>query len=201
MKRRGFTLVEVIIAAAIFAVIAAVAAEFSVFYFRNYSFSYEEQQSVGQLQYALTQMVRDIREARQGDDGAWPIAVANDTEFDFYSDVTGDGRADKIRYYLNGTNLMRGVTEPTAVPVSYPSSNETARILATNVNLGGKPLFTYYNGNYPADTVNNPLLPANRLLSTRLVSVYLRIDISTNTGSQPFESSSSVQIRSMKDNL
>jgi prepilin-type N-terminal cleavage/methylation domain-containing protein len=201
MKRRGFTLLEVIIAGFMFAVIVAAVAGFSAFYFQNYSFSYEEQQSVGQLQYAITQMVRDIREARSGDDGAWPITTTTDTQFVFFSDVTGDGRTDKVRYFLDGTDLKRGIIEPTAVPVTYPPANEKIKVMVGNINLNGKPMFTYYNGNWPADTVNNPLPAASRLLSTRLVGVYLRIDISSNSGSQPYEASSSVQMRSMKDNL
>jgi len=199
--KSGFTLVEVIVAMFFFGIIVAAVANFTVFYLNNYSFSYEQQQSVGQLQYTLTQMIRDIREARLGDNGAWPIITTNDNEFAFYTDVTNDGRSDRVRYFLDGTSLKRGVIEPTSVPVSYPAANEKVKIVVDNINLNGKPIFTYYNGNYPSDIVNNPLTATKRLLSTRLINIYLRIDISPNQGSQPYEASSSVQIRSMKDNL
>src|SRR3972149_5759263 len=197
----GFTLLELIVATFIFGIIAAGVAGFSVYYFQNYSFFLEENQAINQAQQAMTVMVREIREARNGDNGAWPLATADDNNFVFYSDVTNDGRSDQVRYFLDGVDLKKGVTEPTAVPVTYPPVNEKITSVASSVDTGGTPIFTYYNGDWPADQINNPLVPASRQLSTRLVRIYLRINISPNAGAQPFELSSSVQIRSLKDNL
>jgi hypothetical protein len=180
--------------------IGAISAMF-ILYFKNSSFSFEEQQAVGTVEQTMTRMVRDIREARQGDDGGWPIISAADNELIFFSDVTNDGRADRVRYFIQGTELIRGVIEPTTVPVSYPQANEKIQIIMSNVSLGGKPLFTYYNGYYPVLPTGNPIPTGSRLLNTRLVTIYLRIDLTPNFSSLPFEASASVHIRSMKDNL
>ena len=87
LPANGFTFVEVAVAVLLFGVIAATVTTFAAYYFRNYSFSYEQSQSIGIAQVALTRIVREIREARNGDDGSWPIVEANDTSFVFYSDV------------------------------------------------------------------------------------------------------------------
>jgi type II secretory pathway pseudopilin PulG len=197
----GFTLLELIIAMFMFTAVVVVAAVISLYYFRDYSFSFEEYRALSQTQTVLTSMVREIREARLGDNGAWPIVEASDSSFTFYSDVTGDGRTDRVRYYLSGINLMKGVIEPTAVPVSYPPGNEVVRIVASDVDVGSSPVFTYYNGDWPGDLVNNPIAPALRLLNTRLVKLYVRVNVNPNAGSEPYEMTTSVQIRTLKDNL
>ena len=200
-KHTGFTLLEVIIAIFIFTAVVVVGAVISLYYFRNYSFSFEEYRALAQTQTSLTGMVREIREARLGDNGAWPLVETNDTSFTFYSDVTGDGRSDRVRYFISGTDLMKGVIVPSAVPVSYPPGNETLRIIAQNLDIGATPVFTYYNGDWPDDQVNNPIPSALRLLNTRLVKLYLRININPSGGSEPYEMTTSVQIRTLKDNL
>jgi prepilin-type N-terminal cleavage/methylation domain-containing protein len=197
----GFTLVEVMVAMFIFSVITGGVAVFSAYYFKNYSFSFEENQSVSIAQTSITSLIRNIREARNGDDGSWPIVDAQDNSFTFYSDVTNDGRPDKVRYFQNGTTLQRGVIEPTAVPVSYPSGSEKITTIATSIDTSAGPLFRYYNGDWPSDQIHNPLASSDRLLQTRYVTVSLRINISPNFAAQPFEITSGTTIRSMKTNL
>jgi prepilin-type N-terminal cleavage/methylation domain-containing protein len=197
----GFTFLEVIIAVFVFSVIVAGVAAFSAYYLNNSAFSFEETQSIGLAQTGITQMIRDIREARTGEDGSWPIMEANDNEFIFFSDVTGDGLADRVRYFLNGTTLQKGVIQPTAVPVTYPTNTEKIYTIASYVNASSSAIFKYYNGNWPSDTINNPLAPASRISDTRYVTVDIKIDIQPNFSAQPFELTGGVGIRSMKDNL
>lgn len=201
MKNHGFTLVEVLVAMFTFALLAALVAGFAVYYLQSYNFSFVENQQIGVAQYGLTTIIREIREARLADNGAYAIEQAEDTNFIFFADVTNDGRSDRIRYFLNGTELQKGVTEPTAVPVTYPSANEQIKTMVADVDTAGAPIFTYYNGEWPADTINNPLAAGMRLLNTRYVMVALRINIQSGTGVQPFNLSSGVNIRSLKNNL
>ena len=197
----GFTLVEVLVAMFTFALLAALVAGFAVYYFQSYNFSFEENQQVGIAQSGLTTMIREIREARLADNGAYAIEQALDDSFTFFADVTNDGRSDRIRYFINGNELQKGVTEPTAVPVTYPAANEQIKTVVTNVDMAGTPIFTYYNGEWPDDTANNPLAVGSRLLNTRFVDVKLRINIQSTIGAQAFNLSSGVTIRSLKNNL
>ena len=200
-SNRGFTILELIIALFIFTSVVVAAAAISVYYFRDSSFSFEEYRALSQAQTTVTTIAREIREARLGDNGAWPLVAADDTSFTFYSDVTGDGKTDRVRYFLSGTNLVKGIIEPTAVPVTYPPGTEVTRTVTENVDVGASRIFTYYNGDWPDDQVNNPIAPANRLLNTRLVKLYVRINVNPGTGSAPYEMTTSVAIRTLKDNL
>lgn len=198
---KGFTLIELLIAMAIFLVIAAGTVLFFLFYLNTYSFSLEESKAIGLAQQGLTTMVREIREARIGESGAWPIEIAQDNTFTFYSDVTNDGRSDRVRYFIEGTDLKKAVIQPTEVPVEYPLANEFITIIASKIDNNTIPLFTYFNGDYPADTVNNPLIDTERQLNTRYVKIYLRVDVDPESQTEAFEIESGVAIRSMKNNL
>jgi len=49
-------------------------------------------------------MVKEIREARSGEDGSYPIVLAGDKEFIFFSDIDNDGKTERARYFLGTTN-------------------------------------------------------------------------------------------------
>lgn len=200
-NQSGFTLLELIMGIFMFSVVIVGIFALSTYYLTDYSFSFEENQSIQIAQNGLTRMIRDIREIRNGDNGSWPIVSAGDNEFIFYCDATNDGRTDRIRYFIDGNSIKKGLIEPTAVPVSYPTANEVITTVVTDLESGSGPLFTYYNGNWPGDQINNPLITAERILNTRFVSVYFKISISDDFAAEPFELSSGVNIRSMKDNL
>ncbi len=200
-QNSAFTIIEFILAIFISTALIVGVTAFAAYYFQNYSFSFEENQSVGIAQQALTTLIREIREARISETGAWPIFQSDDNTIIFYGDVTNDGRSDRIRYFITGTNLKKGVIEPTQAPVTYPAENEKVSTVASYVDNAGLPLFKYYNGNWPIDQINNPLPINLRILNTRYISVYIRINVNSNKGAQPFDLKSGVQIRSMKDNL
>ena len=201
MKRSGFTLIETLISLALVIIVIGGVAGMFTFYVQNYSFSFEQQQSVSSASTSLTTMVREIREARIAENGSWPIEEAADNSFTFYSDVTNDNRVDRVRYFLDGDILKKGVIEPLGVPAAYPPGNEKVSTVATAVYPAGNPVFLYYNGNWPGDTVNNPLPLLSRILETRFVRIYIRIDTELGRGSAAFETYSGVQMRNLKDNL
>lgn len=200
-RQQGFTIPEVLLTAVLFAIVVAGISAFSTYYFRNYSFSFEENQSIGIAQTGITTMVREMREARDGAQGAWPIIQTDDNAFSFYSDVTNDGLADQIRYFLDGTDLRKGVIEPSTNPIEYLPQNETFITVAQHVSTSSGPIFTYYNDAWPTDTINNPLQTGQRLAETRYMEVSLHIDIDPNLSAQPFTLRSGVQLRGLKDNL
>ena len=85
---------------------------------------------------------------------------------------------------------------------SSGSINSTSeKVLAENVDISN-PLFEYYNGDWPGDTLNNPLIPVNRLLDTRYIKIIVTIDnSSTVQGTQPVTIETATQLRNLKNNL
>src|SRR5512141_378136 len=100
---QGFTIIELGMVMVIFTTIFVIVTVAMINFFKSYNFSFEEYQAVTNAQAAVTRMVRDIREARTGENGAWPLVSASDTSIMFYADVTNDGKTDLVRYYIDGT--------------------------------------------------------------------------------------------------
>jgi hypothetical protein len=146
-------------------------------------------------------MVRELREARYGDDGSYILSDAQDQEIIFYSDIDTDNSTEKVRYYLNGTSLMKGVTESSGDPPSYGGAIEVTTLLSPYVRNGATPIFKYFNGDYPGDAVNNPLPTPSRLTDTKMVQVRLLVNVNVFLAPDSLEVISNVQIRNLKTNL
>lgn len=200
-KEKGFTLIEILIVMVIVGILGigivslqTIVGETQISVWRNYI-------SVNEANSNISTFVREIRNTRPGDNGAYALEKALDQEFTFYSDVDFDGDTERVRYYLSGTDLVRGIIEPVGVPAAYPSENEKVKKVASSVaNEADEPIFFYYNGDWPADTTNNPLDTPTRLSDTKLMKVYLKINPDTDSGND-FILESYVQLRGLKENL
>lgn len=197
----GFTILEFVISMFIVISIIATASVLIIYTMNAYTFSIDENQAITQTQFALTRMITQIREARSAETGAWPIEQADDNTLVVYSDVTGDSKTDRVRFFIDGTTLKQGVIEPTGTPPSYPLDQEKITTLASALDTSGQALFTYYNGDWPVNTQGNPLVLSDRIIKTRYISLYIGIRPNPNTNTQPHQLQSGVEIRSLKDNL
>ena len=118
-----------------------------------------------------------------------------------YSDIDYDNQTEKVRYTLSGNQLIKGVTKPTAHPISYPSDEEEVKVLAEQIRNDSTPAFYYYNDDWPQDTDNNPLAPSARLSNTKTVRVYLKVNTKEDDPDSDYVLESYVSIRMLKDNL
>lgn len=81
------------------------------------------------------------------------------------------------------------------------SSSSYEKIVASYITNGTSPLFTYYNGNWPGDEINNPIPLNDRLLDSRLIRVDLSVDTNEDYGPTDFQLSTMVHLRNLKDNI
>lgn len=117
--RSGFTLLEMILATFIVSASLAGIFVFGRYFFEGYDYSFEETQAVSEAERSVRTIVGELRETRDGEDGSFPLATTNDQELVFFSDVDNDGQTDRIRYYLNGTQLVRQVFSSAGNPPTY----------------------------------------------------------------------------------
>jgi len=199
-KYHGFTLIETLIAATL-----GIAVLFAVYKIQHiistnqilFTSSYL---SIDDANRNVSDMIRTIRNARASDNGSYPIELADDQEIIIYSDIDFDDQSERVRYYVDNDSLMRGVIEPAAYPATYPSSNEKVKILIENLKNDTQAVFTYYNGEWPEDIVNNPLSNPINISSVRLVFVHLILNQDDNLTTD-YQLQSYTQIRMLKDNL
>ena len=199
MKRQsGFTLIEILIATAIASASLALVTYFTVDLSRSGIFLGDRLETERELEMALRALVSEGRSIGPGENGAYPIVTANGTTFTFFSDVDGDGTFEQVRYFLEGTILKKGVTEPTATePITYPAGNEVVREIVHSIVPGT--LFAYYPSGYPLETgqLPNPIDVA----SIRLVSVTATTDKDTSRPPLPTTLSINITIRNLRGEI
>ena len=197
---RGITLLETLITVAILTIIVISVTTFIVQSYRADLFANEQVEAIRNAQRGVDVMVKEIRESSPAENGAYPVETATDQTVIFYSDTDADELIERIRYTLDGTNLIRGVTKPSGWPATY-NNPETTTVLSRYVRNGVLPTFYYYNGDYPTDTVNNPLPTPVAVQDIRLIRVYLQINVDPNRAPDSFILISNSQLRNVKDNL
>jgi len=200
-NNQGVSLLEIIIYVAIFSILLIIVTNFVAQGLKVYNFTQEQNDAVRFAGQSIETMIKEIREARIGDNGAYPLELADDQELIFYGDIDQDDKTERVRYFLNNTSFQKGVIQPSVThPINY-SGVETITTLSEHVRNDTNPIFYYYNGDWPADTINNPLPAPARLIETKLMRVYLRVNIFPSRIPDDFELESYTQIRNLKTNL
>jgi prepilin-type N-terminal cleavage/methylation domain-containing protein len=184
----GFTLVELMITVFIAGIMGA--AILAVFVSSLHVFASEGSRVLSQdgARTGAQQMARYLRGAASSVSNQTTtsdaIAVANPQEVVFYCDASGDGRTEKVRYYLSGTELRMQTAAPNMAtnPPTYPAY-QTTSIVCTGVVNGPNPVFTYYN----YDDANKRLVAAalsSPPTATQLADI-VGVGIDLNINEQP----------------
>ncbi len=200
-KQAGVTLIEIIVSIGIFAIIVV---SWNVIVIQNYrttSFGDDQQSAIREAREAAAIMVREIREMSTAENGAYALEDAQDDEIIFFSDVDSDVLTERIRYFIDGTELKKGVTEPTGDPLEYVTSTESVITIANHLFNQSNNLFTYYDEFYPYSTSTNPLPAPARLISTKLIHIQLHVTVDPANAPETFIVESDVQLRNLKTNL
>ena len=166
------TFSEVIITIGIFSMIMVGVNQLFIKSWQNYNLVMHTNEASIAANRGASEMVNTLRRLGAGDDGSYPILSASSFDLKIFSDIDNDGVSEKVHYYLSGTNLMVGKSNPSGFPLTYPAGDSEAEILIKNVvNSGTQPLFYYYDG------VNNTISnPASSLNTVRMIEINLVID-------------------------
>jgi len=190
---KGFTLIEMLITIAIFTVALGATVGLILGLYRAHDYTFQQALAISEAKNGVETMVKEIREARPADDGSYIIELAQDYEFIFYSDIDKDEATERVRYFIDATDFKKGVIEPSGQPAQY-TGPETIFILSKYVR-NSPPIFRYYNGDLQE-------LPAPaRLSETKLMEVYLVVNVDPNRPPTDFILENYVQLRNLKTNL
>ncbi|NTW91770.1 MAG: prepilin-type N-terminal cleavage/methylation domain-containing protein, partial [Erysipelotrichaceae bacterium] len=104
-KNKGLTLMELLVAIAIFFLIMIVVSKFV-----GDIFHYEDVFSGGLTTYdearkVLQPVTSEIRSASPSSLGSYPIQSTEANKFIFFADINEDGLKEKVRYELSGDTL------------------------------------------------------------------------------------------------
>ncbi len=193
----GFSLVEVLIGIFIISLIGLAVSSFQNSVLRAeriLSGSLDASYEAGK---AVKILAKEIREAKIGNDGSYPILLAHENELVFFSDIDNDGRQEKIRYFLEDKRLKKQISKFSGVPPSYGSYGEAIPIINYLVN-DTEPVFQYYDSNYDGST--DPLDFPVLISDIRLIRIILEINRDEGRLPMPIKAETAVMIRNLKDN-
>lgn len=189
---RGLTMMETLVWVAVFIVAMLAVVSTLLYFYRTNRYAIEQASAVTSAQRGLDQVVRTIRESAYSSQGAFPIVSIAANDFVFYADVDADFLIERAHYYLQGTNLMRGVVEPTGNPPDYTGS-ETTSVVADYVrnSAQGISTFRYY------DELGSEIVNYANWTSVRFVKVTLAVNVNVETLPNQLTIDSSAAIRNL----
>ncbi len=97
---RCFTLIETLVALGIFGLIIVLVFSLISVLYRTQGYSWQQSLAIDEARRGVETIVKEAREAKQGDDGSFVIEQAGDKEFIFYSDIDQDDQVERVRYFL-----------------------------------------------------------------------------------------------------
>lgn len=189
---RGFTLIEtlvwiVVFTAAMFATVSSL-----LYFYRTNSYAIEQATATASAQRGLEQIMRVIREGAYSSQGAFPIVSIDEHDFIFYADIDDDALIERVHYYIDGTDLMRGVVEATGNPPDYTGS-ETTTVVAQYVRNVDQEIatFRYF------DELGVEITNYANWTAVRFVQVALAVNITEGTLPNQYTLNSSAAIRNL----
>jgi type II secretory pathway pseudopilin PulG len=196
-NKKGSTLLEILFGISIFILIVVALTLFSRNFWVYTSFISAGLDDADAGRQVIKTMVAEIRKASTANTGAYVINLATASAFTFYSDIDNDTLKEKVRYFLSGNLLQKGVTKPTGSPLTYDVLNEKITTLVSNVTNSS--IFDYYDTNYDGSTA--PLSSPVAISSIRLIKITITKEKDPNRSPVPVTFSTQVSIRNLKDNL
>ena len=191
---KGFTLIETVVVIAIFIVVLGALVSSIRFFYRSNTHALEQSFAINSARIGIEKMVKDIREAAFSDEGSYPVISMATSSFSFYSDTDEDIFVEKVRYFLDGTNLNKGVTNSSGDPLVYDDNDEIVSLVSDNVrNISESvDLFSYFNA--------SGIPMTNYASTTDLVFVTTEIVVNVNPARLPnnFTLRSSATLRNVR---
>lgn len=194
MSNRGLTFVEMLVTVSIFAIVMIAIVESVRFFYRANTTAIEQSYQIDSARRGVEFLVRDVREARQGENGAHPIQTIGSTSIAFFSDTDADALVERIAYTLTGTTLFRHVVEPAGDPPDYSGLGATTTVsLYVRNEEEGAPLFRYFDAE-GAEIVNYTSIG-----DVQSVSVSLIVNILPIRAPEEFTLRSSATLRNVRN--
>lgn len=197
---RGFTIIELMVVIAVSGILMLVIANMLVVVFSGSNQQFLAMTNVDQSVLVATKFTNDLRNATNGADGSFPLYLADNNQIIFYSNSGGATNPNRIRYYLSGTTLYRGVVVPTGSPLAYNLSSEKITAVQTDVVNNPSVIFTYFAGDYSGS--GNALSQPVNINNVKYIKMSLTILKQTQQGSaSTFSVTAGGVIRNLKTNL
>jgi type II secretory pathway pseudopilin PulG len=198
--QKAFSLVELLVTIGI---VMAVIGVITLFQSNIFTYTFSTQNSLSaqfDANKVVKQMVLELRGMSESAAGAYPILAVSTSSITFFADIDKDNAKEKIRYYLSGNTLYRGLVEPTGNPVGYTGAESVSILVSDIVNSTSTPIFSYYGIKYQGDSTPTLTYPISTS-EVRMVKIEVWIDRNIHRSPTVIKSTSQVTLRNIEDNL
>jgi Tfp pilus assembly protein PilW len=193
---RGLSLIETVVAIFVFSIAMLTITEVTLYFYETNRFAVEQAYAIGSARKGVELMVRDIREATYSDEGSYPIIAIGPNELVFYTDFDRDASVERVRYYIDGTNLKKAVVNSSGDPLQYTGSEEIFPISDSVRNSAlGVPIFRYFDASGAEVTEFTDVTPVI------FVEVHLLVNINPTKLPEDFVIRSSAAIRNLIERI
>lgn len=196
---KGFTVVEALMTIFILGLVGLAIWTFQKDLFSLNRILQSDLAAQKEARQAFKGMTAEIRSASPSSLGSYPLLEVDASSFIFYSEIDDDGLKERIRYFLDGTVLKKGVLKPSGNPLTYNPTNEIISEVVHDIANDATPIFDYYDTNYDGTTAS--LAAPVNVLAVRLVKINIIIDHDPLRSPGPITLTTQVSIRNLKDNL
>ncbi|MFN3301734.1 MAG: type II secretion system protein [Patescibacteria group bacterium] len=199
MKKIAFTTIEAIVVIGILALLSVIILGWQSDIFSLNTLFSKRLSTQEEIRKTIKNFIAEVRSAQPSSLGSYPIEEAKKDSFIFYSNIDSDNLIERIRYFLDGKILKKGIIKPTGQPLRYDPNNEIITEVTHNLINPNNEIFHYYDENY--DGTGNPLPQPVDILAIRLVKITIIVDEDINRPPGPISGTSQVTIRNLKTNL
>lgn len=196
--KSGFSIIEALVVIFILSLVGLVVVTFQMDVFSLNTLLSGNLAAQDEARKMLKNITAEIRPLSPSSVGAYPIAEASPTSFIFYSDIDSDQFKERVRYFLSGMTLKKGVVKPSGTPLVYNLANETISEVIHDVKSGTDVIFEYYDKNY--DGTTSSLTQPVDIPEVRLIKITVVIDKDPNRSPGPITLTTQVSMRNLKDN-
>jgi prepilin-type N-terminal cleavage/methylation domain-containing protein len=195
-NNQGFTLIELLVYMLIFSSLVFLSSDFIINGFRSTTYGIEQEEATRVARKTVDQMTLEIREAKTSSCGDYLLDDVSSQNFSFYSNSDDDSVIEKIRYFIDGNELKKGVINATGTPLTYSVSDEIISVVAEYINNQTITIFTYYDTNQ--NLIINPSGDKNKI---RLIKIYLLVNVTPEIMRADYIIDMDIHLRNLKDNL
>jgi prepilin-type N-terminal cleavage/methylation domain-containing protein len=198
-RQAGLSLVEMLVSVALFSILsyAVLTTIHNLYRFNAYTFAQAYQ--VQNARTGMQSLIRDVREMTFADDGTFPLAVMNEHQIGFYSDIDRDDSVEYVQYELVGTStLEKTIYNATGSPPTYnlTTPDETLILSRYVQNINQSTSTFYYYDDTGASATSSADLTAVRYVRAQLI---INVDPIRDPGQ--FMLRSSAALRNVQENL
>lgn len=195
----GFTLIEIIVGMAILSVFTFSIGTFGSRILQSRLNASDTLATQDEISRAVAPMLTELRSMQFASTGSYPIEAVSTSSIIFYSDINKDGPVERIRYFIQGNVLKKGVTVPSGNPLSYTASTEKFLNILSGIVSDPNGIFAYYvdgadiSGNYMA-------MPVNDVSLVRVIKINLILDLTPNGPPGPLRFGTAIAPRNLRAN-